>query len=155
MRLLAQAWSLLLLHGLESRSCVADDKTKHFSNFDEAVEFVEAHPECVNNRAHGESGWTLLHQAAFWTADAQILSRLRAAGAQPELVGQTGAQLVKGEDGDTPMGITNDKVETAAEREEWRVSFRAVFGLADGQAEPEAEAEPEPEPEAEAAPEPQ
>ena len=141
---------------MTSEAACADEKAKqHLSNFDEAVEFVEAHPECVNNRAHGESGWTLLHQAAFWTADAQILSRLRAAGAQPELVGQTGAQLVKGEDGDTPMGITNDKVETAAEREEWRVSFRAVFGLADGQVEPEAEPEPEPEPEPEAAPEPE
>ena len=130
---------------------MADDKTKHFSKFDEAVEFVEAHPECVNNREHGESGWTLLHQAAWSKTDAQILSRLRAAGAQPELVAKNKTQLVKGEDGHTPMGITNDEVETAAQREAWRVSFRAVFSLAG----PEPEVEPEPETEAEAAPEPQ
>ena len=134
-------------------------KTKHFGKFDEAVEFVEAHPECVNNREHGESGWTLLHQAAWSKTDAQILSRLRAAGAQPELVAQNKTQLVKGEDGHTPMGITNDKVETAAEREAWRASFRAVFGLAEpepqAEAEPESAVEPEPETEAEAAPEPQ
>ena len=129
----------------------ADLRTKHFSKFDEAVEFVEAHPECVNNREHGESGWTLLHQAAWSKTDTQILSRLRAAGAQPELVAQNKTQLVKGEDGVTPMGITNDKVETAAEREAWRQSFRAVFSLAG----PEPEVEPEPETKAEAAPEPQ
>ena len=54
-------------------------KAKNSSDFDEALEFVEAHPECVNNRAYSFTGWTLLHQAAFWCADEGVLRRLHAA----------------------------------------------------------------------------
>ena len=153
-----------------NRSGCADDKTKHFGPtvFDEVLKFLEANPQCANNRAYGPTGWTLLHQAAYWRADATVLRRMRAVGANPWLPAQNYQQIKKGQLGLPPLEIPNEG-DKPKDRAKWQASFLEVFGPAptpaasekpstpqDAEPEPELEPEPEPaaEPEAEAEPEP-
>ena len=112
--------------------------------FGDALDFVEEHPECANNRAYGATGWTLLHQAAYWRIGEGLLTRLRDVGAHPHLVAQTYAQVQSGAPGRTPLQVTADN-DSPASRHAFRTAFCEVFGL-----EPPAAgavpAEPEPQP---------
>ena len=49
------------------------DAVKKSCLFGQAVEWAEVHPAAVNNRKGGASGWTLLHQAAYWRLSRPLL----------------------------------------------------------------------------------
>lgn len=89
--------------------------------FGDAISFVEEHHESVNNRKTesggagpecGGSGWTLLHQAAYWQLLRAMLERLAAAGANG---------LVADWNGLTPLdGTAQGEQEGLQSRIEWR-----------------------------------
>jgi len=97
--------------------------------FGDAVEFVEAHPECVNNRAGGPTGCTLLHQMAWWRLDGELLRRLKEAGAVHDLVAQMESRVQSGQPGCTPLEVTGDG-DTLQNRAQWRRAFCDIFELA-------------------------
>ena len=96
--------------------------------FGDAVQFVEAHPECVNNRASGPTGYTLLHQMAWWRLEGGLLRRLKEAGAAHDLVAQTESQIQSGQPGCTPLDVTGDG-DTPQNRAQWRKAFCDIFEL--------------------------
>lgn len=111
-------------------------------DFEKCLELIAAQPTCVNNRSGGPTGWTLLHQAAYWMAPREILQALHQAGASPELEGQTLKQLQQDAGCVTPLLVTaehdDDEEEEDEEdqhtpgttkREAWRILYRDVFGL--------------------------
>jgi hypothetical protein len=97
--------------------------------FGDAVEFVEAHPECVNNRAGGPTGCTLLHQMAWWRLEGGLLRRLKEAGAVHDLVAQMESQVQSGQPDCTPLEVTGDG-DTLQNRAQWRRAFCDIFELA-------------------------
>lgn len=54
-------------------------------NWPEAIKFVMAHPETVNNRNRDSRGFALLHQGAFWGIDMSIVQQFKDLGADPML----------------------------------------------------------------------
>ena len=54
----------------------ADQPVKMECDFEACLAFVDTNPSCVNNRSGGPTGWTLLHQAAYWCAPKEMLERL-------------------------------------------------------------------------------
>ena len=119
--------------------------------FGDALDFVEANPSTVNNRQGGPSvdsvngsGWTLLHQAAYWKLTRALVERLAACGADPLIVGRDGCTAVE----------VSTQTESAESRQAWRTMMCEVFGLpapavataaaegAEEQEEGEQEAEP-------------
>lgn len=104
--------------------------TRH-GMFGDAVDFVEANPGCANNRKtlnglnlgpeSGGSGWTLLHQAAYWQLPRGLLERLAAAGADGLLADWTGL---------TPLEITAEEEPPALQsRLDWCRIYREVFAI--------------------------
>ena len=98
--------------------------------FGDAVSFVEENHACANNRKTqsggagpecGGSGWTLLHQAAYWQLPRGLLERLAASGADG---------LVCDWQGRTPLEITADGEREGLEsRLEWQCMYREVFQI--------------------------
>jgi hypothetical protein len=98
--------------------------------FGDAISFVEENHDSVNNRKTesggaglecGGSGWTLLHQAAYWQLPRAMLERLAAVGADG---------LLADWDGLTPLDITaQGEQEGVQSRLEWRRMYRQVFQM--------------------------
>lgn len=98
--------------------------------FGDAVSFVEENHACANNRKTqsggagpecGGSGWTLLHQAAYWQIPRGMLERLAATGADG---------LLSDWQGRTPLEITADGEREGLEsRLEWQCMYREVFQI--------------------------
>ena len=111
------------------------------------------------------TGWTILHQAAYWMIDQSLLERIRDTGASPLLLAQNYQQMQDGAGTFTPLEISREDInEEEAQREAWRKMYKEVFkldqtngtrggGVPLGQAgSPLPVAEPEPEPLAEGVP---
>ena len=98
--------------------------------FGDAVSFVEENHACANNRKTqsggagpecGGSGWTLLHQAAYWQIPRGMLERLAASGADG---------LLSDWQGRTPLEITADGEREGLEsRLDWQCMYREVFQI--------------------------
>lgn len=112
------------------------EKVKTMCMFGDALDWIEQHPEAVNYRSGGPTGWTLLHQAAYWKIPQGLLERIRDAGgggiAQPLLLAQNYQQMQDGYGTVTPLEITGDKEGDHASKEKrkaWRKMYAQVFGL--------------------------
>ena len=98
--------------------------------FGDAISSVEEHHDSVNNRKTesggagpecGGSGWTLLHQAAYWQLPRAMLERLAAARANGFVADWNGL---------TPLDITaQGEQEGLQSRIEWRHMYRQVFQM--------------------------
>lgn len=101
--------------------------------FGSALDFLESgNHTCANYRSGGPTGWTLLHQAAFWKVGLKgmrpFLERLRDVGAHPLLLAQNKQQMDDGAGTFTPLEITAPE-DVKEEREAWRKIYVEVFGL--------------------------
>ena len=103
-------------------------KVRDENDWAASLAFLEAHPECANNRTGGPTGWTLLHQAAYWCAPRETLQALRTAGAVGAQKAQSYNQLQEGVEGRTPCQIVV-RDEAAQERETWRALYSEIFGV--------------------------
>ena len=103
-------------------------KVRDENDWAASLAFLEAHPECANNRTGGPTGWTLLHQAAYWCAPRETLQALRTVGAVGAQKAQSYKQLQEGVEGRTPCQI-EVRDEAAQERETWRALYSDIFGV--------------------------
>ena len=96
--------------------------------FADAVDWVQAQPEARDYRSGGETGWTMLHQAAYWMIGRGLLERFRDAGASPLLLAQNYQQMQDGAGTFTPLEITKEN-EMKDDRLAWRKMYAEVFAL--------------------------
>jgi serine/threonine protein kinase len=127
------------------------ERVKNQALFGTALDWIEQHPEAVNYRSGGPTGWTMLHQAAYWMIPKGLLKRIRGAGgaldadgnvvapgpANPLLLAQNYRQLQDGYGTATPLEITaeNEGVDQASKdkRKAWREMYAEVFELGSAQ----------------------
>ena len=127
------------------------ESVKIQASFGDALDWIEQHPEAVNYRSGGPTGWTMLHQAAYWMIPKGLLRRFRGAGgvvdthgnvvapgpAEPLLLAQNYRQMQDGYGTATPLEITreNEGVDQASkdERKAWREMYVEVFNLGSAQ----------------------
>ncbi len=104
------------------------ENVKNMCLFGDAVEWVEAHPEARDYRSGGVTGWTMLHQAAYWMIGRGLLERFRDVGASPLLLAQNYQQMQDGAGTFTPLDITKEN-ESKDERLKWQKLYADVFAL--------------------------
>ena len=104
------------------------ERVKTMCLFGDALDWLQAHPEARDYRSGGVTGWTMLHQAAYWMIPEKLLEQIRDTGASPLLLAQNYQQMQDGAGTFTPLEITKEN-ETKEERKAWRETYVKVFGL--------------------------